>query len=94
MSALAGGVLVTLLGLNLWSFILFGIDKRRARRQQRRIPERTLLLSAVLSGCIGAWLGMRVFRHKTRKPGFRQRMVVLTLVDAAIVAAMLVVALG
>ena len=56
--------------INLAAFVLFGIDKRRARREQWRIPEGTLILTAVLGGSIGALGGMLLFRHKTRKPRF------------------------
>lgn len=48
------------------SFVLFGVDKSRARRGEWRIPERVLLGSALLGGGLGALLGMRVFRHKTK----------------------------
>jgi len=54
------------LAANLIAFAAFGIDKRRAIRGQWRIPERTLLLHAFLLGGMGAWLAMRVFRHKTK----------------------------
>ena len=60
-----------LLGINLLAFCAFGRDKRLAQRGLRRIPEMRLLLYAALGGALGAWLGMRVFRHKTRKPLFR-----------------------
>ncbi len=56
--------------INIVSFALFGIDKRRARRGLWRIPEGTLILSAVAGGSIGALAGMLLFRHKTRKPRF------------------------
>ena len=53
----------------LWSLILFfrmGRDKKRAIRHQRRIPEAELFLLAFLGGALGGWLGMLVFRHKTK----------------------------
>ena len=56
--------------VNLAAFALYGIDKRRAKRDRWRIPEATLLLSALLGGSIGALCGMYLFRHKTRKPRF------------------------
>ena len=52
-------------GVNLLSFLLFGLDKLLAVRRKRRIPEATLLTLSVLCGSIGAMLGMIVFHHKT-----------------------------
>ena len=54
-----------LLALNVLAFGLYGLDKRRARSGRRRIRERTLLLVAALGGSAGAWLGMRLWHHKT-----------------------------
>lgn len=53
--------------MNLAAFILFGADKSKAVHHRWRIPEATLFLSALLGGGIGAWIGMYVFHHKTRK---------------------------
>lgn len=55
-----------LLLINAAAFILMLVDKRKARKNRWRIPERTLILSAALGGSIGALLGMYTFRHKTR----------------------------
>ena len=60
-----------LLLLNLVSFFLMRHDKQRAKKNQRRVPEKTLFLSAVLFGALGGTLGMFVFRHKTRHWYFR-----------------------
>lgn len=51
-------------------FILFGIDKHRAKKRQWRIPEKSLFLLAFLGGSLGCLLGMRVFHHKTRHKRF------------------------
>jgi len=65
-----GNILIYLELVNLAAFALMGIDKRRARKGLWRIPEATLILSAVLGGGIGALAGMLLFHHKTRKPKF------------------------
>jgi len=59
-----------LLAVNILAFVLFGVDKQKARRNKWRIPEKTLILSAVIGGSVGAILGMRFFHHKTRKARF------------------------
>ena len=59
-------IAVYILFMNLFSFLLFGIDKRRAKKNAWRISEQALLMSAFLSGAFGAYAGMKVFRHKTR----------------------------
>lgn len=69
-----------LLIANALAWLAFGWDKLAARRAWRRTSERTLLLFTFL-GCVGAWFGMRFFRHKTRKPNFRWRAIALTVVN-------------
>ncbi len=69
---------------NVVSWLLFGLDKARARAGRGRIPERTLLVSAPVSGSLGAWLGMAAFRHKTAKRSFQVKMVVTTAIDVAV----------
>ena len=63
-----------------------GIDKKRARSQAWRIPERTLILTAFLGGGMGALLGMYVFHHKTRHMKF------LVLVPVAAAFSLLLIA--
>lgn len=47
-------------------FMLCFVDKRAARLGRRRIPEKQLLMAALFGGGAGLWLGMNLFRHKTR----------------------------
>ena len=54
-----------LIVVNLLTWIIYGIDKWKAKRRAWRIPERTLLLLAAAGGCTGALAGMLMFRHKT-----------------------------
>jgi len=75
---------IALFLLNLLSFLLFGIDKRRARKGLWRIPEKTLLLSCALFSAAGGLLGMKVFHHKTRKPRFRFGVPALLVLECAL----------
>lgn len=61
---------IAYLAINVGVFSLYGADKRRARQGRWRIPERVLLLGALCMGGVGAWLGMEVFRHKTKHAVF------------------------
>ncbi len=63
-------LLMYLLLINAAAFGLMLADKQKARRGQWRIPERTLLGTAVLGGSLGAIAGMYLFRHKTKHPKF------------------------
>ena len=59
-----------LLLINIVTYFVYGLDKRKARKKQWRIPEAQLLFLAVLGGSVGALLGMRIFHHKTKKRKF------------------------
>ncbi|MGN0757674.1 MAG: DUF1294 domain-containing protein [Candidatus Ventricola sp.] len=64
------GIWIVYLMLNVIAFSLFGLDKQRAKRGLWRIRESVLLAVIWLMGGVGAWLGMRLFRHKTQKRRF------------------------
>ncbi|BFK88856.1 DUF1294 domain-containing protein [Pseudoflavonifractor sp. DSM 107456] len=64
-------VLAALVVVNLVEFALMGWDKRRARRGEWRVRERTFFLLALLGGALGGIVGMQVFRHKTKHWYFR-----------------------
>ena len=57
---------IWLLAASVLDFVLMGVDKRRARRNRRRVPEKTFFAVALLGGTPGAIAGMWLFRHKTR----------------------------
>ena len=57
--------------MNTFSFLIYGIDKLKAMKGCRRVPEAFLLLHAGAGGSIGALLGMRVWRHTTLHRKFR-----------------------
>ena len=56
--------------VNVATFLLYGLDKQKARMNRWRIPEKVLLGVAVFGGTVGAYVGMRMFHHKTTKAKF------------------------
>ena len=71
MSEIMKLLLVYLLAINVATFFTYGIDKWKAKKSKWRIREAALLGLAVLGGSIGAWLGMKVWHHKTMHKKFR-----------------------
>lgn len=64
-------VSAVLAGVNLVTFLVYGIDKLKAKYGRWRIPESVLLGLAALGGSAGAWLGMQVWHHKTQHKKFK-----------------------
>ncbi|MGN0231806.1 MAG: DUF1294 domain-containing protein [Muribaculaceae bacterium] len=79
-------LVVYIIAINVVSFIMFGIDKYKARRGQWRISEATLLGVAAIGGSIGAWMGMKTWHHKTLHSKFRYGVPTMLLVHIALVA--------
>lgn len=69
--------------INVATFLLYGEDKRRARKGSWRIRETTLLGTAAIGGSFGAWCGMRLFHHKTRHRIFSMGIPLLCVLQAA-----------
>ena len=74
-----------LIVINIVTWIAFGLDKWKAKTGKWRIPERTLLLLALIGGSLGALAGMIMFRHKTRKAKFFISVPVMFVVHCVIV---------
>ena len=77
--------LINVLVLSIVSFVIYGLDKERAIKGDRRVPEGTLQLLAFLGGWPGAFLGQRQFRHKTKKTPFLMVFWFLVVAHVAIV---------
>ena len=73
-----------LLVINILAFVCYGLDKLKAKRNARRISERALLLLALVGGSVGAWLGMLVWRHKTKHAKFRFGVPILLLLQVVL----------
>ena len=78
-------ILGYLLAVNIATFLLYGIDKYKAKKGRWRISEATLLLMAVIGGSIGAWAGMRLWHHKTMHKKFKYGIPVIIIMQIALV---------
>lgn len=78
-------LVIYLLLINIVTFFVYGIDKRKAQRNRFRIKEATLLLLALIGGSVGALLGMYAFRHKTKKWYFKFGVPLILLSQIALV---------
>ena len=63
-------ILIYVAVMSLIAFAAFGLDKYKAKADKWRTPEKTLFALAIIGGGIGAFLGMQVFRHKTKHKQF------------------------
>lgn len=78
-------ILYYLLAVNIATFLLYGIDKYKAKKGKRRISEATLLTMAAIGGSIGAWAGMRLWHHKTMHKKFKHGIPVIMIMQVCLV---------
>ena len=76
-------LIIYLLLINIWGYLITFHDKRRAVYAERRVPEKTFWVTALLGGAAGIYLGMKAFRHKTKKRLFSCGMPVLIILTIA-----------
>ena len=81
-------LIIYLIVANVVTFFVYGVDKWKAKRSKWRIREAALLLLAALGGSIGAWLGMKVWRHKTMHKKFKYGIPLIIILQVAIAAVM------
>ena len=75
-----------LAAVNALTFAAFALDKRAAERRAWRIPEKRLLMLAVVGGTPAALLAQQALRHKTRKEPFRTSLWAIFAVQAGLLA--------
>ena len=78
-------LIVYVAAVNVVAFVVYGVDKYKAQKVKWRIRESTLLLLAAIGGSAGAWLGMKVWHHKTRHAKFRYGVPAILLIQLAVV---------
>ena len=59
-----------LIGINILTFLIYGLDKYLATKKTYRVSEYSLLVLSFFGGSLGAILGMKIFHHKTKKISF------------------------
>ena len=77
-------IICYLLAINIATFLLYGIDKYKAKKNQWRISEATLLTMAAIGGSIGAWTGMRLWYHKTMHKKFKYGIPLIIIMQVAL----------
>ena len=83
-------IICYLLAINIATFLLYGIDKYKAKKNQWRISEATLLTMAAIGGSIGAWAGMRLWHHKTMHKKFKYGIPVIIILQVALAVYLLI----
>lgn len=77
-------IICYLLAVNIVTFLLYGIDKYKAKKGKWRISEATLLTMDAIGGSIGAWAGMRLWHHKTMHKKFKYGIPVIIILQVAL----------
>ena len=77
-------IICYLLAVNIVTFLLYGIDKYKAKKGKWRISEATLLTMAAIGGSIGAWASMRLWHHKTMHKKFKYGIPVIIILQVAL----------
>ena len=79
-------IIYILIGINVLTFFVYGIDKWKAKKSKWRISEAALLLLAIIGGSIGALLGMKVWHHKTKHKKFKYGLPLILIAQIALIA--------
>ena len=82
---MANALLYYLIVINIVTFLVYGIDKWKAKQGSWRISEATLLILAVFGGSIGALLGMKVWRHKTMHKKFKYGLPLILIIQIILI---------
>ena len=82
---IANALLYYLIVITIVTFLVYGIDKWKAKQGSWRISEATLLILAVIGGSIGALLGMKVWRHKTMHKKFKYGLPLILIIQIILI---------
>ena len=82
---MTNALLYYLIVINIVTFLVYGIDKVKAKQGSWRISEATLLILAVIGGSIGALLGMKIWHHKTMHKKFKYGLPLILIIQIIII---------
>ena len=82
---MANALLYYLIVINVVTFLVYGIDKWKAKQGSWRISEATFLILAAIGGSIGALLGMKVWRHKTQHKKFKYGLPLILIIQIILI---------
>ena len=91
---MANALLYYLIVITVVTFLVYGIDKWKAKQGSWRISETTLLILAVIGGSIGALLGMKVWHHKTMHKKFKYGIPLIMLVQIVLIVLICLTQIG
>ena len=78
-------LLIYIIVVNLLGFLLFFIDKIRAKSNKWRISENNLFFISLLGASLGALLAMKLFNHKTKHKLFTIAIPLIVLVQIILI---------
>ena len=82
-------LLFCIIGVNVITFVVYGIDKLKAKKGKCRVSETTLLLLAIVGGSVGAWCGVKVWHHKTMYAKFKYGIPLIMAMQAGILVCLM-----
>ena len=82
---MANTLLYYLIVINVVTFLVYGIDKWKAKQGSWRISEDTLLILAVIGGSIGALLGIKIWHHKTMHKKFKYGLPLILIIQIILI---------
>ena len=85
-------LLFCIIGVNVITFVVYGIDKLKAKKGKWRVPETTLLLLAIIGGSVGAWCGVKVWHHKTMHLKFKYGIPLIMAVQVGLLLCLMTIA--
>lgn len=87
-------ILFAFCAVTIWTFLIMAWDKLAATRGWRRVPERTLLMLALMGGSPGALAASQMFNHKTSKQPFAKRLLWIAVIQLVLIGPILYWRLG